>query len=215
MCGLALVIGATAWHLTGAMTLLTVPNSKYTIKRTRRNPSRAPSRGVSTSFYTIHEVYSLPVQTSADGVVSRTLSAIQPSGLILAARLAGYQAIYDECRIESVRVVLTPLYGTNTRGRVVMYVERDPTGAIVASVDLANDQREKVFGNLYTPISINWRPQEPDDHAFNLLNPGTTSLGSFFIKADSLQDGAGATIVNASTVFTATLYVTVTLRGRP
>lgn len=189
---------------------------RNSLPRSRRVTSRAVSRPVSNSvLQQVHETHSIPIQTTAGGVCSTLISAIQPSGLVLAARLAGYQAIFDECRIDFIKVTISPLYGSNTRGRVCVYVERDPAAAIVATVDLANDQREKVFGSLYTPLSIGWRPQEPTDHAFNPLNPGTVSLGSLFFKADSLLDGAGAAIAQASTISTVTIQVAMTLRGRP
>jgi len=154
------------------------------------------------------------VSTSAAGVISSGILSLYPQS-ILAPRLAGYQAIADECRIDQVTVTLTPIYGNNCTGRVTLYLERDSTAAIVATVLLASDQRERFVGSIREPLRLMWRPQEPADREFELLNPGTVSKGIFYVKADQLADSAGVAIPNNTPIFTMTAVSLVTLRGRP
>ncbi len=190
-------------------------------KRTKRALARSrsllPSQPSGPSgLQQIHEVWGTQVViAAAAGTISQSF-AISPAGLLLAARLAGYQTLADEVRIDLANVVLTPVLSRTAPGRVTMYIERDPTAAVVATVDLASDQRERFVGSVRDPLSLTWRPQEPDDLQFNLLNPGTTSLGKFCVVGDSIKrsDGVTAT-VGGELVFTAQIRVAMTLRGRP
>jgi len=164
----------------------------------------------------VKEAYSGQVQIS--GSVAGTISftkALQPSTILLAARLAGYQALADQIRIDKVTLKLNPIYGSSASGRVTCYIERDPTAAIVASVDLANDQREVVRGKFSSPMSITWRPQQPTDYSFNLLNPGTVSLGTIYVIGDALKDTTGTTAAVSTNAFSYTVVTWFTLRGRP
>lgn len=168
-------------------------------------------------FTSIREVQAVQVITSAGtaGTISSTIAVVDPAGSILAARLTGYRALADECRIDSMSVTLSPVYGKSSNGRVAMYIDRDPSSAIVASVERASDQREKVIGLLSETLSLTWRPQEPADRGFELLNPGTTVLGYFRIVADTLSDGGGTAIPVSTLTHTATIRVNFTIRGRP
>lgn len=164
----------------------------------------------------IKESYSGQVQVS--GSVAGTIAftkALQPSTVILAARLAGYQALADQIRLDRVLLSLKPLYGTSASGRVTAYVERDPTAAIVSTVDLANDQREVVRKRFSQELQIMWRPQQPTDFQFNLLNPGTVSLGTIYVIGDALKDTTGATAAVSTNAYSYTVTTWFTLRGRP
>lgn len=139
---------------------------------------------------------------------------ISPAGLMLAARLTGYQALADEYRIDLASLTLQPLHGSNSSGRAVLYIERDPLAAAVATVELASDQRERVILSARDTASLSWRPQEPADKEFQLLNPGTTSLGSFKVVGDGFYV-QGAIPAAAVTIWTAVFRVALTIRGRP
>lgn len=153
------------------------------------------------------------VQTTGIGVFTGTF-ALDPAVLITAARLAGYQAVADEVRLDSIVFNYVPHLGSTAGGRLALYIDRDPAAAAVATVSAAKDQREVVSGCVRDHLSLTWRPQEPDDRQFNLLNPGTTSLGSFVLIGDALTD-AGVALPNG-TIFGTTEYVVrMTLRGRP
>lgn len=139
---------------------------------------------------------------------------VTPAGLLIAARLSAYQGVADEVRIDSVTVTLVPVFGMTASGRVAFYLERDPAAAAVATVELASDQREVVTGRPQQTLRLSWRPQEPADREFNLLNPGTVSLGLFTIVADSLAN-SGVAVPIATNVFTARIVTRMTIRGRP
>ncbi len=140
-------------------------------------------------------------------------TTISPAGLLLAARLAGYQAVADEVRIDRVDVEYQPVLGRSGSGRVGAYIERDPTAAAVATVELASDQREAVSGNVSMPYVLHWRPQEPADREFNLLNPGSTALGKVILLGSVIADSG--TAVNNYVVFIKRVHVWMTIRGRP
>jgi hypothetical protein len=153
--------------------------------------------------------------TSGAGVVSNSAFTITPSALLAAARLAGYQSLADEIRLDHIKFTLSPVYGNNAAGRMCLYIERDSAAAIVGTVNAAMDQRELSSGGLKDKLSITWRPQEPLDHEFNLLNPGTVSLGKFCIIGENLADGAGVAIPNATVIYTIKVDLRFTIRGRP
>ncbi len=159
------------------------------------------------------EVTSNVFPTTGLGVLSQTVG-IDPVSLLLAARLTGYRALADEVRIDLVSMTLDPIHGTSSSGRAVMYIERDPTAAIVGTVDLASDQRERVIGSVRDRLSLTWRPQEPTDREFNLLNPGTTSLGSFQVLCDNVYV-QGTIAPNSTPIWTRVIRVALTIRGRP
>jgi len=163
----------------------------------------------------VTEITPVSIATTGAGVCTNAALTITPSVLVVAARLAGYQAIYDEVRIDKIHVTLHPILGSTTAGRVAFYLERDPAAGAVGSVALALGQRELAQGSIRNTLSLNWAPQEPADWEFNLLNPGTVSLGKFVVMADSLADGAGVALPNATTMYTADIRVAMTLRGRP
>lgn len=126
---------------------------------------------------------------------------------MLAARLAGYQALRDQIRIDRVRITLHPIFGADTEGQTAIYVERDPTAAVVATVALASDQFESKTGHVYMPLSLEWIPQQPTDRTFNLLNPGTVVLATVFVY--------GASMPASLPVYNYTVELWATLRGRP
>jgi hypothetical protein len=179
-------------------------------KRQRRHPG--PSNSLSLNCtQQIHERYTTTAVSSASIL---TISYnISPAALLLAGRLAGYQAIADEVRIDFVRTTLTPVLGASSSGRSALYIERDPAAALVATVNLADDQRERVVGRVHQPLQISWRPQEPDDLQFNLLNPGTVSLGKIGLVGDNITDANAANY--SGTVYNVQFLVVMTVRGRP
>jgi hypothetical protein len=177
--------------------------------------ARRPRRNFSSSsplFQSIRERTTTAVTSIAGGSIATSLG-ISPATIITAARLTGYRAIADEIRIDYIRLNLTPILGAASTGRTVLYVERDPNAAIVATVALADDQREKVIGRVNTPLSICWRPQEPTDREFQTLNPGSHSLGTFQIVSDQITDATATAFVG--NCYSQQLLVYATLRGRP
>lgn len=189
-----------------------MPRSNPSSRRSRRASSRIPRpvRALS-GLQQIHE-RTTSIGASAAGTLSQSW-LISPAALITAARIAGYRAIADEVRIDLVRCELVPILGSASTGRTVLYIERDATAAAVATVTLANDQREKVAGQIHSPLSLSWRPQEPMDLEFNLLNPGTTALGHFTVIGDNITDAAAAAFTGSC--YTVQFFIAMTLRGRP
>jgi hypothetical protein len=167
----------------------------------------APSKSISV-LLPIREYYTQSATASSGaGAIAQSIP-IRPSSLLLAARLAGYQALRDEIRIDSVRVEWLPLLSASTgTGTVCMYIERDPAAAIVASTTLAMDQLEQSNASGWKPINIRWGPQQPSDFAFNLLNPGTVSLGTVQFVGGGLPATAACGLIR--------ITLSATLRGRP
>lgn len=183
-------------------------------RRTRRVPRRASinaSRMLSSGgcLQTIVEETVDTISTSAGGLITGTIYQIRPVDLILASRLSGLQALHDEVRIDRVRLELVPQLGMNTVSTTAMYIERDPSAAVVGSIELAASQFEVVMGPLNKSLVITWRPQQPSDREFHRLNPGTVSLGSIFVLGGS----AGVTASVPAYLARVTLFATV--RGRP
>jgi hypothetical protein len=155
----------------------------------------------------VYETYTATTITSNASGISAASWVISPAGLLLAARLTGYQAIRDQMRIDKVQIVIHPMASASTPGLIVMYVERDPTAAVVATPVLALDQFEVRSAQSWKPLQVDWKPQAPSDKEFQNLNPGTVSKGTFFL----LGNGAPVTTPIAN----ATVHVWATLRGRP
>jgi len=106
-----------------------------------------------------------------------------------------------------VRVTLHPISGADTEGQTAIYVERDPTAAVVASVALATDQFESATGHVYQTLTLDWMPQHPTDRNFNLLNPGTVVLATMYVY--------GASMPATTAIYNYTVELWATLRGRP
>ncbi len=177
----------------------------------KRRPSPRPAlRGEAR----IVEELSLTPNTTAAGVVS-TLSELRPAILIPATRLAGYQAVYDEIRIDRVVITWVPLYGAGAGGRICVYIDRDITDGTVATVDLAVGQQEKIFVPFSRGGTMTWIPREPTDREFQPLNPGTVSLARIHIIGESLTDGSAVAIPNATDSGTLHCVTYATVRGRP
>jgi len=172
---------------------------------TRRAPASGLARPSVGALTQIHERNTIAIASTASGTLSETFAV--SAGNILAARLAGYRAIYDQVRIDRFRVTFVPRLGTGQTGNIAIYIERDPTAAIVATLELASDQFEVVRGPARAPLALDWLPQQPTDHQFNLLNPGTVILSSIML----VGAGCSATAIQGDV----TLELWTTMRGRP
>ncbi len=188
-----------------------IPNSKQ-ISRRSAGGARRQSGNSSQALQTVYEVYSSTVSCDGSANVSDT-TALTPAGLLLPARLTGYRAVADEVRLDRVDIEYIPVLGKSGSGRCAAYIERDSTAAAVATVILASDQRESVAGAVSQKLVLRWRPQEPLDREFNLLNPGTVSLGNVFLLGTTLAD-SGAALSNY-VVYIKKIHVWMTIRGRP
>ncbi len=153
-----------------------------------------------------YERSTITVTSNASGVVAQTI-AVSPSGLISAGRLAGYVALRDQIRINRVRVNIHPTQGADTEGISVLYIDRDPAAATVGSVSLALDQFERSSGAAWADYSLTWKPQQPTDHNYNLLNPGTVTLANIYLL--------GSYFPSSTLVMDVSVEVWFTLRGRP
>jgi Zn-dependent M16 (insulinase) family peptidase len=186
-----------------------MPNKNRMFKksRTMTGPKPKSERNI-TVLLPLKEITLLsPISSNGTGLVSSSID-LDPAVLILAARLAGYQALRDEIRIDGVKAVYEPYLSASTgTGSLAMYIERDPTAAIVASYALASSQYESTTFRSWDNGTIVWRPQQPSDYAFNLLNPGTVKLGKIQIVGQGLPVSVdvGATRI----------LLSATLRGRP
>ncbi len=166
-----------------------------------------PERGrFGNALQSIYERNTTLLNSDATGHVTSNVP-VSPAGTMLAGRLTGYQALRDQCRIEMVRVTLHPITGTDTEGMVGMYIERDPTAAIVATVALIADQFESSVAQAWKTNSVVWHPQQPTDRTFNLLNPGTVVLANIYTY--------GASFPASIACYNVTVELWATLRGRP
>lgn len=154
----------------------------------------------------VYERNTTLISSNGAGQVSLTVP-VSAAGLMLAARLAGYQALRDQVRIDRVKITLHPINGTDSEGQTCVYVERDPTAAVVATVALASDQFESRTASSWQPLSIEWYPQQPTDLNFNLLNPGTVVLSNVYVYGASLPASLPA--------YNVTVESWLSLRGRP
>jgi len=154
----------------------------------------------------VYERNTFLVNADGAGHVAMTIP-VSPAGLLLATRLAGYRALRDQMRIDRVVVTLHPINGTDTEGQVGVYVERDPTAAVVGSVPLVADQFESVVGQAFKTISLEWLPQQPTDREYLLLNPGTDVLSNIYVY--------GASFPASLATYNVTVESWTSLRGRP
>ncbi len=162
----------------------------------------------------IVETTSLTPNATAAGAIS-TLSELRPTVLISAARLAGYQACFDEIRIDRVEVRWSPLYGAGAGGRICVYLDRDITDGTVASVDDAVAQQEKFFIPFSKGGTLVWTPREPADREFHPLNPGNVSLARIHYLGAGLTKADATDVANGQDVGTVLFTLHATLRGRP
>lgn len=179
-----------------------MPNKKKTKKIVR---SSAVPRQIRV-FDRIYERTTTLLSSTAGYLVTQTVS-ISPAGIFSAGRLTGYQALRDQCRIEWVKVTLTPIFGADTEGQTGLYIERDPTAAALTGIPNVADQFESAVANVYRRLTITWTPQQPTDRLFNPLNPGTVVLAHVYVY--------GASIPASSPAYNMIVESMCTLRGRP
>jgi hypothetical protein len=170
------------------------------------SPSRVLYR--SLQLERIFERYTTILNSTVTTGASNASWVISPAGLLLGSRLTGYQALRDQIRIDKVVLSFRPIASTSTSGLGVLYIERDPSAAVVGNFSLALDQFEVATASSWQPMSLTWRPQQPSDREFQNLNPGTVSLGTFF------ETGAGHGAA-ALPLWEVTVKLWATLRGRP
>lgn len=163
-------------------------------------------RQVSTVLDEIYERDTFYIASDAGGLVANTKTC-SPAGLMLAGRLTGYQALRDQIRIDRVRVEMKPIASASTGGLAALYIERDPSAAVVATPQLALDQFEVTSCQAWAKMMLTWTPQQPSDKAYQNLNPGTTSLGSFYL--------IGSGFPASTPIWNMTVKLWATLRGRP
>jgi hypothetical protein len=168
-----------------------------------RRGSKASSGHALESHY---ERYTVGLTSDASGNVAATVP-VSPAGLVLAARLTGLQALRDQARIDHVRITIRPFLGTDSEGMWVLYTERDPAAAVVATMPLALDQFEVASGRAWDKVVLDWKPQQPTDLLYGLLNPGTVVLSNIYVKASALPVSIPAAEMVVEAWFT--------LRGRP
>ena len=192
-----------------------IQKSKQAFVRRSAGGARRQTGNSSQALQTVYEVSSMGVLCDSQANLANT-TTISPAGLLLSSRLAGYMAVADEVRLDRVDIEFIPVLGRGASGRCAAYIERDPTAAAVATVDLASDQRESVAGNASQKFVLHWRPQEPLDREFNLLNPGTVSLGSVILLGTQLADpGVPTADMPNRFVYMKKIHVWMTIRGRP
>lgn len=181
-----------------------------------KSSNRRQRRGLppSISEFKFYEKSVSAVLTNAAGTISTSIAV--STALIAAARLAGLQAIYDEGRVDRVRVTLKPGLGKNVFGRVTLYIERDIADAIAATSEVANANFESQNKSPSSSFRLTWGPQEPADREFQSLT-AFTSLGFFGIVGSGLTYGdiLNTAVLNATGSYEATVESWWTLRGRP
>jgi hypothetical protein len=146
------------------------------------------------------------VASTAGGLLAQTVP-VSPAGLVSSGRLTGLQALRDQARINRVKISLRPMRGTDSEGLCCLYIERDPTAAVVATTALACDQFERAIGQAWNSVVLEWRPQQPTDLVFGLLNPGTSVLANIFLVGTGFEASYNAYEMIVEAWFT--------LRGRP
>jgi hypothetical protein len=178
-------------------------------KNSPKKGNRKVPRVLSNAYLQRIEEETVVVNSTSGGGLVAISIALTPSAMFTAARLAGLRALHDEIRFDRVTMELIPQLGANTVSTTALYIERDPTAAVVGTIELAASQFESVNGPLNRPIALTWRPQQPQDRAFNLLNPGTVSLGTFY------GVGGSATVTPSVPAYLIHIHVWATVRGRP
>ncbi len=166
------------------------------------------------SEFAFYEKNSIQITTNAASTIS-TSQAVSTS-LILASRLTGLQALYDEGRIDRVKVTLKPCIGRNAFGRVTLYIERDTSDAIASTAEIAANNFESVNKHVSSSFELTWLPQEPADREFQSLS-AFTSLAFFGIVGTGLTygDAASTSIPLGAEGYQAVIESWWTVRGRP
>lgn len=192
--------------------LIQLPTSPSIPKK--KQISRPAKRGqVGKVLENIYEKSTINLATTGVGAYSGTIAIGSPAGLISAGRLAGYQALRDDIRLDRVKMTFTPYYRGTSRGLVAAYIERVPTEAVSATLTLASDQLECKTVALSEGFSLSWSPQQPSDREFQPLNPGTVALFDLDCVGSGLE-GNGVALPSGTAFMWVTVETWSTLRGR-
>jgi len=201
---------------------LTTKNNKNNAFGGTRNPLRRPQRrslltrvgrAGARMLQPVYERNTTQLSINGSSFATGTV-VLAPDPMIEATRLGGYQALHDEIRIDHITFTLRPRMGASASGVTCMYIDRDPASTIASDEMLATDQYEAVADHVSRPLVVHWRPQEPADREFNLLDPGTVSLGNLFVISNQIAGPAG-TLLTSGVAYDLTTEVWFTVRGRP
>jgi hypothetical protein len=136
--------------------------------------------------------------------------------MVHSSRRTGYAGLFDEARINWVRIDILSNCPSNVGGFHGVYLERETGESIVSDENAIPRQQETSYGDLKQDLVLYWRPKEPQDRDFQPLSSwspvawieyltGPCSLGA--TTAQYLPDDFEI----ARLIFT----TSITFRGRP
>jgi len=185
-------------------------------RKKRQSPKRGPSIPKTISGRVMGLQNSITerngfLQASTAGQISWNVD-VNWSTLTLGARAAGWEAVYEEYRIDHVLFETIPICSYDWSGGYGIYIDRNTADAILANWYEICIEPESKVQSIHTPSSIVWTPKEPEDREFIPFATDTVRA-KLHILSNAVIDSAGSD-VGANLFFHLITTTHFVLRGR-
>jgi hypothetical protein len=148
------------------------------------------------------------------GAVSEHID-VNWTSLTLNARATGFEALYEEYRIDRVVFEIFPVVSMAVNGYYGAYLDRNIADGVVGITDIALEQ-ESSLQKIQDPCIVVWTPKEPEDREF-ILFATDTARAKLWMVSDTLRvtdTVATALSANQTDVLVVISTTHFSLRGR-
>jgi hypothetical protein len=148
------------------------------------------------------------------GVISEHID-VNWTSLTLNARATGFEALYEEYRIDKVVFEIIPLASYCQTGYYGVYLDRNVADGVVGITDIAMEQ-ESTLQSIHDSCVMTWTPKEPEDREYILFATDTARAKLWMVSNDIRNSDSTATVLSVNQtdalVVISTTYFS--LRGR-
>lgn len=103
--------------------------------------------------------------------------------ILLAARQAAFDALYEEARLLCVEIEYIPACPKTAGGVVALYIDRN-TADLAVSLENAILEQEVTYGEVGSKMRLRWVPRSPEDREFKLLSSWSASSNLKIVSTD-------------------------------
>jgi hypothetical protein len=148
--------------------------------------------------------------------VATATYGVDYDNLIHNTRRTGFEGLFDEARVNWVRIDILSHCPSNVGGFHGVYLERETGEAIVGDYNAIPRQQETSYGDLKEDLVLYWRPKEPTDREFQPLSNWVSVCTIHYLTGPAYLGATTAQYLPddfelAQIIFTSS----ITFRGRP
>lgn len=112
----------------------------------------------------IWEFSQINTTISSDGTGKSSAKIVLTNALF--TRMTQLLAMYDRCRLKSLRAILWPVQGSATAGQTIAYVDYRGSDAAATTLAAASLMQGAKVCSVWQPLTLEWKPQDAIDTQF-------------------------------------------------